>query len=345
MKKANLFILIVLMGITSSCQQNIYKKNNNKNITTEAIKEAAQTMAQFRTTSPLKLDNKRLLLLDKFQTYSDCMVNTTFNEYLNSSEEISVYMENTIPMLYFYREAFNKVLDEVKNTKVKYGSTQVWLLYNMGFVVKTPSGCFGIDIDHRLAEQLEPHLDFLCVTHNHGDHYNIKLMEAMNNHGKPVLSNFYKESEEYLSTSPSIHKIGNFTIYTDISGHLDNPKLSNFVSVFRIDCGEDSGRFSILHCGDSSFDPKHFKNVQGPINVVVLRWGAPMESNILGTREGQVKPDFAILSHLIELRHEPYPNGRASITKTLEHLPTVKCENTIIPFWGEKLIWENGEMQ
>jgi hypothetical protein len=342
MKKTNLFILIVLMVITSSCQQSFYKKNTNKNITNKAIQEASQTMSQFRTTSPLKLDNKRLLLLDKFQTYSGSLVDTTFNEYLTSSEEITVNMENTIPMLFFYREAFNKVLDEVKYTKVKNGSTQVWMLYNMGFVVKTPSGCFGIDIDHRLAEQLEPYLDFLCVTHNHGDHYNIKLMEAMNNHGKPVLSNFYKVSEEYVSTTPTIYKIGNFTIYTDISDHLTDPRLPNFVTVFRIECGEDAGSFSMLHCGDSGFNPKRFKNVQGPVNMVVLRWGEPRENNILGTGEGQIKPDYAVLSHLIELRHKPY--GQASITKTLEHLPTVKCENTIIPFWGEKLIWENGEI-
>lgn len=343
MKKINLLILMLPM-ITLSCQLNLHKKNGYKNTTSEAVQEAAQTMQQFRKTSPFLLDNERLILWDKIQVYSDNLLDTTFKEYLTNSEEDAVNMEDTIPILYFYREAFDKILYEVKNTKVEYGSTLVWLLYNMGFVVKTPSGCFGIDIDHRLAEQLEPYLDFLCITHNHGDHYNIKLMEAMNNHGKPILSNFHKRSGEYLSTTPTSYKIGNFSIHTNMSDHLANPDFPNFVTAFRIECGEDAGNFSMLHCGDSGFSPEHFMNVQGPVNLVVLRWGAPRESNILGTGEGQVKPDYAVLSHLIELRHKPYPHGQASITKTLEHLPTVKCENTILPFWGEKLTWKNGKM-
>jgi hypothetical protein len=344
MKKIHLPVLLVIIAIVVSCQQSFYGKNNPGNTADEAVQEAVQTMSQFRKTSPLLLDNHRLSFLNKFQIYSDSLENTTFKEYLASTGETPVHMENRIPMLYFYREAFDKVLDEVKNSKVKKGNALVWMLYNMGFVVKTPSGCFGIDIDHRLAEQLEPYLDFLCITHNHGDHCNVGLMEAMTNHGKPVLSNFYKKSGEYVSTAPASYKIGNFTIRTDLSDHLANPDFPDFVTAFRIDCGEDAGNFSFLHCGDSGFNPDHFKNVQGPVSMVVLRWGAPRENNILGTGEGQVKPGYAVLSHLIELRHRPYPHGQASITKTLEHLPGVKCENTILPFWGEKMRWESGRL-
>lgn len=340
MKRINLFILVTLMTVVSSCQQSFYQKYVQRN----SSREAAQTMVQFRKTSPLSLDNERLMLLNKFQVYSDSLINTTFKDYLNKPEAEAKRMEDTTPMLYFYRESFEKILYEVKNTKVEHGSTLVWLVYNMGFVVKTPSGCFGVDIEHRLAEQLEPYLDFLCITHNHRDHAGTKLMEAMRKNGKPVLSNFYKESEEYLSITATSYKIGNFTIRTDISDHLLSPQLPNFVTLFRIEGAEDSGNFSMLHCGDSGFDPERFKNVQGPVNLLVLRWGAPRENNILGTGEGQVQPDYAVLSHLIELRHKPYPHGQASITKTLEHLPNVKCENTILPFWGEKLVWKNGEM-
>ena len=330
---------MVTMVIVVTAQNNSFQKDQ-KNFSNEAV----QTMLQLQKASPLLLNDKRLFLLNKFQTYSDNLTDTTFKEYLASPEEIADNMEHTIPILYCYRVAFDKVLDEVKNTKVKKGTTLVWMLYNMGFVIKTSSGCFGIDIDHRYAEKLEPYLDFLCVTHNHGDHYNAKLMDAMNKHGKPVLSNFYKESKEYVSTAPTSYKIGNFTIHTDITDHLANPELPNFVTVFRIECGKDAGNFSMLHCGDSGFNPMHFTNVQGPVNMVVLRWGAPRENNILGTGEGQVKPDYAVLSHLIELRHKPYPHGQASITKTLEHLPTVECKNTILPFWGEKMTWKNSKM-
>jgi len=342
MGKTNITLLLFFITITISCQKGSEKSKRN-NRRSEAVQEAAETLSQFRSTSPFNLDDERLLLWEKIQFYSDNLESTTFKEYLNKPEEEAVNMEDSIPILHLYREGFNKVLYEVKNSKVEHGSTLVWMLYNMGIVVKTPSGCFGIDIDHRLAEQLEPYLDFLCITHNHGDHYNSKLVEAMVNQGKPVLSNFYMKSPEYVSKTATSYKIGNFTIRTDISDHLGNPDLPDFVTLFRIECGEDAGNFSILHCGDSGFNPKHFKNVEGDVNMVVLRWGAPRENNILGSGEGQVIPDYAMLSHLIELRHKPYPHGQASITKTLEHLPNVNA-NTILPFWGEKMTWKNGEM-
>ena len=339
MKKVFLAFLVVTMSVFATALKNSFQKEQ-KRISNEAV----ETVNKFRKTSPFLLNEKRLSLLKTFETYSDSFSNISYKEYLTQTDKIAKEMEHTVPILYSYRVAFDKVLHEVKNTKVKKGTTLIWMLYNMGFVVKTPSGCFGVDIDHRLAEQLEPYLDFLCITHNHVDHYNTKLMEAMNKHGKPVLSNFYKESKEYVSTVPKSYKIGDFAIYTDMTDHLTNPELPNFVTVFRIECGKDAGYFSILHCGDLGFNPMHFTNVQGPVNMLVIRWGAPRENNILGTGEGQVKPDYAVLSHLIELRHKPYPHGQASITKTLEHLPTVKCKNTILPFWGEKMTWKNGKM-
>ena len=73
---------------------------------------------------------------------------------------------------YFYRKAFDKVLKEVKATKVADGKVVLWNVYNMGYVVKTPAHTFGIDIVQKHLDQLAPELDFLLVTHNHGDHNN-----------------------------------------------------------------------------------------------------------------------------------------------------------------------------
>lgn len=303
---------------------------------------AIDSMAAFRKTSPLRLDEKRLAFLHQFQRYSDRLEASTFKAYLAKPEDEAEQMEKEVPMIYCYREAFDKVLDEVKKTKLKKGTARVWLLYNMGFVVKTPSGCFGVDIEHRLAEQLEPYLDFLCITHNHGDHAHVKLMEAMTKAGKPVITNFYKGCAEYLSTTATSYQIGKFTVRTDISSHLRSPTLPDFVMSLRIDCGADGGGFSLLHCGDSGFESDRFANVQGDVDMLILRWGAPRENDIIGTGEGLVNPKYAVLSHLIELRHEP--KGQASITQTLKHLAGVNCENTIMPFWGEQMVWKNGKL-
>lgn len=329
--------MMAIMAITGTAQNNSLQKDQK-----EFFNSAVQTLDEFKKTSPFALDENRLSLLYDIEVFSDSLSNTTFKEYFKSSEQTSAKMEQTIPMLYFYRYGFEKVLDEVKNTEVEKGTAVVWMLYNMGVVVKTPTGCFGMDIDHKYAVQLEPYLDFLCASHKHGDHFNAELMKAMTEKGKPVLSNFYEEDGDYLSTEPASYEIGEFTIHTSLTDHLTN--IDDFNTVFRVECGEDSGGFSILHCGDSGFKPERYVNVQGPVSMVVLRWGAPRENNILGTGSGQVNPKYAVLSHLIELRHNPYPRGQASIAQTLKHLPNVECENTVMPFWGEKMIWKDNVM-
>ncbi|SKB64421.1 Beta-lactamase superfamily domain-containing protein [Sphingobacterium nematocida] len=307
--------------------------------------EGIATMEAFRKTSPFLLNAERLTLLNKFESFSDSFPPALFSQYLKNSDDGSIDMEHATPILYAYRNAFDKVLAEVKSTPVENGAVAVWLLYNMGYIVKTPSTTFGVDVDHRWAEELEPYLDFLCVTHNHVDHAHTKLMDAMNKKSKPVLSNFYTKDTKYMSKVPKSYTIGDVKIRTDITDHLRDPALPAFVTVFRIECGANAGNFSMLHCGDSGFRPTEFKNVEGPLDLAILRWGAPRENDILGSGSGQVAPKYAILSHLIELRHEPYPKGQASITQTLKHLPDVKCDNTIIPFWGEKMIWKNGQMK
>lgn len=302
-------------------------------------------MLQLNRTSPFLLDNERLSVLYKLETFSDNFNPSLFRQYRTSDAEVSIDMEHTIPILYCYRNAFDKVIYELENTQVEYGSAAVWLLYNMGYIVKTPSGAYGVDIYHRWSEQLEPYLDFICVTHNHGDHADTKLMDAMNAKGKPVLSNFYTKGGQYTSTTPTSYVIGNFSIKTDLTDHLRDPNLPNdFVTVFRVECGNDADNFSMLHCGDSGFRPSQFTHVEGPLDLAVLRWGAARENDILGAGSGQVKTNYAVLSHLIELGHDQYPHGQASITQTLKHLPNVECDNTLLPFWGEKMIWKNGKL-
>ena len=74
--------------------------------------------------------------------------------------------------LYYYRQSFNKVRNEIKKTKVAPGTVAIWSLYNMGYIVKTPSHLFGIDITHKHIEEIAKDLEFVLVTHKHGDHTN-----------------------------------------------------------------------------------------------------------------------------------------------------------------------------
>jgi len=334
MKKIFLFLLLIPFLLTAN------DMDKDKTINNAALyKEAVKTTKKLKKTSALSLNNKRINLMKELQNYTDCLSYVTFEDYLVSSEQQSLEMERTIPILYYYRNAFDTILDELRTTKASKNSVSVWFLYNMGVIVRTPSGCYGIDINHRWAEKLEPYLDFICVTHDHGDHRSEALMQAMRKANKPVLSNFFKEDKMHCSTVPTNYTIGNFSIKTDITDH--NKVLLNFVSVFRI---EGDG-FSILHCGDSNFVPTQYVNTVGDVNLLVFFSTESVIGNqIIGA--DLVMPDYAALAHFTELRHRIDTSPRRyPLIKMLNGASSINCEHTILPLWGEKLIWKDGKFQ
>ena len=255
-------------------------------------------------------------------------------------------MEKSEPILYYYRSAFDRVMDGIKNSKVENGTAEIWLLYNMGYIVKTPSGCFAIDISHRWAKELAPYIDFLCVTHKHSDHYNTDLIQAMFDLGKPVLSNYLKDTTyPYTAKGDKDYEIGKFKIRTCITDH-NNSGLSNFVTVFQIDCGDDTGNFVFMHVGDSNFKPEQYTNIAPYVNVLIPRYApnALTENNIIGTGAGQVQPDYVLLSHILEMAHAGVDASRWSLDMALERASKINCDQTYVPMWGEKMVWKNGKL-
>ena len=230
-------------------------------------------------------------------------------------------MEKSEPILYYYRSAFDRVMDGIENSKVENGTAEIWLLYNMGYIVKTPSGCFAIDISHRWAKELAPYIDFLCVTHKHSDHY------------------------PYTAKGDKDYEIGKFKIRTCITDH-NNSGLSNFVTIFQIDCGDDTGNFVFMHVGDSNFKPEQYTNIAPHVNVLIPRYApnALTENNILGTGAGQVQPDYVLLSHILEMAHAGVDASRWSLDMALERASKINCDQTYVPMWGEKMVWKNGKL-
>ena len=158
----------------------------------KTAKEVAETLW---ATTPLQqqpLNAERSEVLKKIQKMADDCTSDFFESYIASLDQSAEMREKYDPMLAFYRLSLDHVINAIKTTTVENGTTCIWQLYNMGYIVKTPTTCFGIDINHRWAEKLEPYLDFLCVTHKHQDHYNTALINAMLNAGKPVYSNWIK---------------------------------------------------------------------------------------------------------------------------------------------------------
>ena len=244
-------------------------------------------------------------------------------------------------------------MDGVKSSTVENGTAQIWLLYNMGYIIKTPSGCFGIDISHRWAEEFAPYLDFLCVTHKHSDHSSNNLIQAMYDLDKPVLSNYLQPVASYpfYSKKSEEYTIGNFKIRTCITNH-NEASLKNFVTVFYIDCGDDAGGLTLIHTGDSNFKPVQYaditdaNDVNHHVNVLIPRYApnALTENDIIGTGTGQVTPDYVLLSHVLELSHADEEDSRWTVQSAWERASKINCQQTYVPMWGEKLVWKNGKL-
>ncbi len=315
------------------------KPSTGGNLQKNDSKEVAEKLWN---TSAFNFDDTRKAAFNRIQEYADTCSANYFKNYLASMDQACEMTEKYDPMLGFYRLAFDKVLTEVQTTRVENGTAVIWLLYNMGYIVKTPSGCFGIDISHRYAEKFAPYIDFLCVTHKHTDHYDDKLIQLMIESNKPVLSNYLKPSENYKYTSkvPTSYTIGNFKITTNITDH--NTTLTNFVTTFQINCGTDGGGLVLMHVGDSNYKASQY-TIAEHVNVFIPRYApnALTENNVLGS---VVTPDYVLLSHMLELAHAGVDESRWSMVLGLERASKLNCANSVLPFWGEKFVWKNNQL-
>ena len=152
------------------------------------------------------------------------------------------------PVLRWYDRAFDRVADQVAQTKVEGDKPAIWYIYNMGIVVKTKSCTFGIDICHRKAPRLVKVLDFILTTHNHPDHYNMLLLRAMMAEQKPVISNFMLAWNWYSRDMEKTFKIKDVTIHCTAADH--NKSLPWAVTTFEVVCGEGPDAYTIFHSGD-----------------------------------------------------------------------------------------------
>ncbi len=91
----------------------------------------------------------------------------------------------------FFVKRVSQALDEIRETRVTQG-VQIWHIYNHGYIFKTPTLCFGVDvvtarhiwnlawdIPEDIPYQLAGLLDLLIVTHNHSDHSDPELIAHM----------------------------------------------------------------------------------------------------------------------------------------------------------------------
>lgn len=240
---------------------------------------------------------------------------------------------NAAPALRAYDLAFGKVLREAATTPPPQGAPAVWLLYNMGLVIRTRKTLFAIDVAHRRGAELAPLLDFALVTHNHDDHWTPAFYEAMDGAGKTVVSNFLdnygalrggKSPGGYAPGRRTL-TIGDVTIRTSLSDH--NNYLKNFTSAFEIAVGG----WTLYHTGDSSNLSKLNPKRRPDLWVVHPRCGIDVADGVR-----KFHPERTVIGHLCELGHSKW---RWTLADGMEEAAKAEAAGSkaVVPLWGDRI--------
>lgn len=282
-------------------------------------------------------DEKRLPALRVVQRSIDRMAGTT--EFLVGMKDVTPKaridaIHAKFPVMRWYDRAFDRVFDEFTSAKVTGPVPAVWYLYNMGVLVKTATCAFGIDVCHRQAPRLAKHLDFLLATHNHGDHFNMRLVNAMCAAGKPVITNFHLCRDWYSRELEKTFTIGDVTIHTTAADHQTWLRLA--VTCFEVVCGKGKDAFTIFHSGDCC-RADHLK----PRGRPDLYFGhCAIGLDILKAAQTTMPAKTFLPVHHQELGHLPGPYRCVAFEdeplKTVRRLRDAGFRS-VMPVWGDRI--------
>lgn len=283
------------------------------------IDEALKT--DMRTPCPA-----RAKAAENIQRAADACSARHFAEYLQAGAKTAKKMREKFAILRYFDDAFSKTAEWAKNSKPRRGETHLRLVYNMGYVIKTPALTFAIDLCHPRAAEIAGSLDLLLITHNHQDHICQPLISALKKAGKPVVQN-YMDTPHY-SAGNRRFKFGDATILTKCCDH--NKRLEKFVLTYEIDCGESAGGARIFHTGDACDTKQAVPEREPDVFIPHIAVGLDIPKCAKQT----VRPKAVLISHILELGHEI---GKWRWPISLGGEIGEKCGDVpaYTPFWGE----------
>jgi hypothetical protein len=98
-------------------------------------------LSELWQTSPITtLQSDRQKLFPAIQEAADNCSNTVFKSYLAADNTVAAALEKSYPILEAYNSSFDRVLNALKSDRPAQGEVFVYMLYNMGYVIKTADG-------------------------------------------------------------------------------------------------------------------------------------------------------------------------------------------------------------
>lgn len=272
---------------------------------------------------------KRMSIQDKLQAVLDVTSKKEFDTFDNDPRA-----KSSNPALQFYDLCLDRLAEDIPRTEVRPGTVVIWYLYNMGFVIKTPTVCFGVDIHHRRAVKLAGVLDFSVTTHNHDDHWSMPLLNTLNDNGKPLVTNFYPNLF-YTKARSFTHNISGVTIHCGEADH--KPTLKKFTMPMEIVCPTGDKQFVFFTSGDCwSHEFLEKKSEKIDLYAVHPRCGMKAVNAAL-----KLHPQLTFIAHLHELGHDinvwrwKFADGRSELEEFSKN-----GQAAYVPVWGEKFLWD-----
>jgi len=257
----------------------------------------------------------------------------------------------------FYRERLERAVGAIEQTKVTEGM-RIWKLYNMGFVVRTPTASFAFDIvpgmpgssvpgflvPDNVLRRLVAQSDAMFISHMHYDHANRDVARMFLERNKPVIAPeglwsdvpdlasrlTYPERSTEIIHSVSIRNGTQVLKVIAYPGHQGNAPLNNVHLVITPD------GFTVVQTGDQSgfegpggdFDWIAQIGRDHQVDVLLPNcWG-----NVLGRTIRGVNPELVITGHENEMSHTV--DHREDYTQTYNHLFELRYP-AIVMTWGE----------
>ena len=334
LKKFFAFSTAVLLGFSLQAQTVLsYEKPSEKE-----FKKAVNIV--LKKTSCLPDDKaERLDAFAVIQRELNNFTSDQWREYLASDSQAQVDSLETYGALYFYRKAMDKVLKEVKKTMPRHGEVVMWNLYNMGYIVKTPSQTFAIDLVHKHIDELAGLLDFVLISHKHPDHGSKREFEAFAAAGVDVYAGYMPKSMpegikwNFIEDGESF-QVGKVHVTGRRGDHSKKEDGLLMITTYEVDCGEDASNTVILHAGDCR-------------NYEQLTSSKPVDFFIFHTAVGlkiqkaidKLQPGYAVFSHAWELGHR-VEKWRWTMDDLLAKSGKIKdfpAERILLPCWGEMI--------
>lgn len=341
MKRLFLTIALAATVVVAANAQIVksYEKPTDKELKT-AVKTVLKSTTCFDEDATPRIEAMNII-----QRAMNNFSNEQWHNFYNCWDWVKVADLEMNGILYFYRQAFNKVRKEIKSTKVAPGTVVLWNVYNMGYIVKTPSHTFGIDIVHKHIEEIAKDLEFVLVTHKHGDHNDGHARNQLALGESKVIAGFKLAKPcvwqgklldwEYVDLVDRI-KIDDIVINCKRVDHNKNEWGKNFVTTYEIDCGADTGHAVIFHSGDAHNFEQLEVSQKPDFFIFHLAVGLKLQQAI-----DKINPEYAVFSHAYELGHGAL-KWRWTIDDVLTRVNKIQNHDKkrlLYPVWGDKIVY------